>query len=66
MWREVRQVMEESDVILSDLDASELELWAHGKLLEKSSKKTASNDEPAPAPKPIILVLNKTDLVPYP
>ena len=70
VWREVKQVIEESDVVLEVLDARdplgsrclELEQWAHGKLLERQAKRAAGEVEPAP--KPIILVLNKVDLVP--
>jgi len=68
-WREVKQAVEEADVVLEVLDARdplgsrclELESWAHGKLREKAAKSGAGAEA---APKPIILVLNKVDLVP--
>ena len=74
VWREIKQVVEESDIILEVLDARdplgsrcfEMEQWVHGKLLDKSEKKVAATGKKGEAAtaKPIILVLNKTDLVP--
>jgi nuclear GTP-binding protein len=70
-WRDVKAVVEEADVVLEVLDARdplgsrclELEQWAHGKLLEKKQKGDSASAAQV-SPKPIILVLNKTDLVP--
>ena len=75
VWKEIKQVVEESDILLEVLDARdplgsrcfEIEEWVSGKLLDKTSKKAAAAggaaNESATA-KPIILVLNKVDLVP--
>jgi len=75
VWREVKQVVEESDLILEVLDARdplgsrcfEMESWVYGKLAEKEAKRSGgggSGDASTPPPKPILLVLTKTDLVP--
>lgn len=72
VWREIKQVAEESDIILEVLDARdplgsrcfEIEQWVSGKLQEKTDRKAAASKSAPSVSKPIILVLNKCDLIP--